>query len=419
MARRLEAVIRSHKHGAAVSIEGDFGSGKTYFLTNLRDHLKVTGLASVYFNAWESDFVENPLLVLMSDIIEELRVLAPEASADRMKRAAQKLWPILARVAMKSVLRAGSDEVDKLFGPLDEEVDALFAGRSTSPLSRHDVRAARAALSEILDVARENQPSAFPLVVLVDELDRSNPEWIVTFLESVKHLFGQEQIVFLVATDKANLTVLLKHRFGSGYDVEGYLSKFFSYSLGIQTAQRDVEFLLEKLVQQGLVADGLCQKGPDRFNGIEAAARGCLHGLGGATGKLRRLERCAERIALCVRAMSGVGWTYLIGFLVGLYMSDRDLFSAYLTGWYGEEMADKMKERVRKGAANDLDLSWIVAMSISENDWSARQNSISARFGRDKVQGVAQVRLQSIDSRISSHHSAADWAMQEIGWLLS
>ena len=51
-----------------LNIDAEWGFGKTYFLTNWRSGLKSQGCEVVYFNAWEKDFTDNPLLGFISAI---------------------------------------------------------------------------------------------------------------------------------------------------------------------------------------------------------------------------------------------------------------------------------------------------------------------------------------------------------------
>jgi hypothetical protein len=417
LATGLGDIVRTHKAGAAISIEGEFGAGKTYFLENLKHCLQTSGHACVYFNAWESDFVQQPLLVLMGDIVRELRILAPEAAQEKLKSAAKELWPLIARVTAKSLLRAGDEELDRLLGPLDEEVNRLFEERSKAQISRHDIQKARAALSELIAVAAEAKPEAFPFVVLVDELDRSHPDSVITFLEAVKHLFGQEKIVFLIANDRRNLEVLVRHRFGACYDVDGYFSKFFNYSVGIQNGAKDDVFLARKLIESGLLADGIFANGGDVFAGIEACTQACLAGLGGSRGNLRRLERCAERINLCARGGGPRAWAYLVGFLVGLYFGDRSLFEKYVRGVRGRDVIDALKSHIPREKSQWV-LDWAIASGVPRQEWTERRNVVGAAIGVDRLDSLDAIAYSEIGNRLSGYESAVSWMMGQIGWLL-
>ncbi|MBY0562617.1 MAG: KAP family NTPase [Hyphomonadaceae bacterium] len=421
LAERLVPIIKNHHAGAVIGIEGEFGSGKTYFLTNLQAHLQEAGLGCVYFNAWESDFVEQPLVVLLEDLVVDLNKRKPEAATlERMKAATKRLLPVVARISAKAILRAGSEEWDRLLGPIDEEVDSLFRAGDSQKLGRRELAKARSALTDLVDAAKSESPESFPLVVLVDELDRSNPTWAATFLESVKHLLAIPGIVFVVAIDRKNLVCLLKHQFGAGYDVEEYLAKFFNYWIGIQNPSADKRYLIEKLKGQGLVADGILAEDGSYVDCVDAAATACLIALGGSSGRLRRLERCAERLSLCLRAATSRGWAALFGCLVGLEASDRELFRGFVGGLRSGDLAKKFWSLDRSPEQRQMRLlAWLIACTISSQNWEQRRQEFRVWLGEDAANAIESARISPTFFYFGSATSPIDSAMEQVGWVLN
>ena len=60
--------------GCVMGLDGEWGSGKTTFVRMWRQHLENNGYKTLYFNAWASDYTEDPLMALVS----ELSGLSPE-----------------------------------------------------------------------------------------------------------------------------------------------------------------------------------------------------------------------------------------------------------------------------------------------------------------------------------------------------
>ena len=56
--------------GAVLAIDGEWGSGKTTFVKMWRQYLINNGYKTLYFNAWETDFIEDPLIALMGELKE-------------------------------------------------------------------------------------------------------------------------------------------------------------------------------------------------------------------------------------------------------------------------------------------------------------------------------------------------------------
>lgn len=56
--------------GAVLAIDGEWGAGKTTFVKMWRQYLTNNGYKTLYFNAWETDFIEDPLIALMGELKE-------------------------------------------------------------------------------------------------------------------------------------------------------------------------------------------------------------------------------------------------------------------------------------------------------------------------------------------------------------
>jgi predicted KAP-like P-loop ATPase len=66
-ARILTDIVRNYHEGFVLAINGEWGTGKTTFVKMWQQLLKNAGLRTLYFNAWENDFQENPLIALLAE----------------------------------------------------------------------------------------------------------------------------------------------------------------------------------------------------------------------------------------------------------------------------------------------------------------------------------------------------------------
>lgn len=62
-----------NKNGCSIAIDGDWGSGKTWILDALESQLSNDEYLIFHYNAWENDFYEEPLVALLSVMLESLR----------------------------------------------------------------------------------------------------------------------------------------------------------------------------------------------------------------------------------------------------------------------------------------------------------------------------------------------------------
>lgn len=62
-----------NNNGYSIAIDGDWGSGKTWILDALESQLSSDEYLIFHYNAWENDFYEEPLVALLSVMLESLR----------------------------------------------------------------------------------------------------------------------------------------------------------------------------------------------------------------------------------------------------------------------------------------------------------------------------------------------------------
>ena len=73
VAEDFTKIITSIEQSFVLSINSSYGSGKTFFLKRWSEELKQKGEVVVFFNAWNCDFVEKPLLPFLYNFIVQLK----------------------------------------------------------------------------------------------------------------------------------------------------------------------------------------------------------------------------------------------------------------------------------------------------------------------------------------------------------
>jgi len=67
--KNLSMLIESTKEPFTMSINGEWGAGKTTFIKLWQAYLnKEYGIKSIYFSAWEDDFLQEPLISILGEI---------------------------------------------------------------------------------------------------------------------------------------------------------------------------------------------------------------------------------------------------------------------------------------------------------------------------------------------------------------
>lgn len=246
----LTNYIKGEHDGFVLNLNGAWGTGKTEFLRRLYSHLINEGHPTVYIDAWESDFSEIPLSVVASELIKQLSMINDNIGSDL-----DKLTGFLGK-ALKGVVIAGAGLATKHLvddSAAGREVAKTFFETSpkdflTSIKKDHEeqveaIKSIRKELGFFAEVLKQTHGKELPVIVLIDELDRCRPNYAIEMLEVIKHFFTTKNFVFVVATDTTQLQESIKSVYGSNFDSNTYLKRFFNREARL--AEPDLEHYLK------------------------------------------------------------------------------------------------------------------------------------------------------------------------------
>lgn len=220
--------------GCVLALNGDWGSGKTTFVRMWKQALTNNNYKTLYFNAWNSDYTDDPLLALVS----ELKELSP--NSEKINSIAGKAGRIMGRVLLTIskglIKKTVGVECDALETALDatEEIGKEYLAKfeeqkETVEEFKNDVK------KFVADNAAEK-----PVVFFVDELDRCNPHYAVAVLERIKHLFDIPNIIFVLAINKKELCNAIQGFYGStNINSEEYLRRFIDIEYALTKPKMD------------------------------------------------------------------------------------------------------------------------------------------------------------------------------------
>ena len=232
------------KTGCVLAINGEWGSGKTTLIHMWQNFIEKQGGRSLFFNAWETDFVEDPLIALMG----ELKAIFPE-SPER-KNLLAKSGRIVAKVGgelLKGVVKKtiGIDS-NIISATIDEATDICIESINEYEKSKDELVDFKKLLIEF--VASETKD--YPIIFFIDELDRCSPHYAIKVLERVKHLFEVPNIVFVISVNLNQLQFAVEGFYGST-NINGreYLRRFIDleYILPEPNIENYVKMLFENL----------------------------------------------------------------------------------------------------------------------------------------------------------------------------
>jgi hypothetical protein len=287
-----------------IAVDSPWGSGKTTFLKMLQASLESSGHPCMYFNAWETDFAEDPLIAFVGELDSLLIGFCPEEgerqetikSVKRMAGAmARKVVPAAIRIATMGAIDV-APEIEKLIA---EAAGGLGGDAVESYLKDKKIMDSFHEKLNLALSAGQVQGKKLPVVIFVDELDRCRPLYAIELLERIKHLFNVESAVFVVALDKAQLGISLGAVYGTGFNSTEYLRRFFDLELRLTQISGDK--FCDSLIKRMALEEFFSSR-PAQF------ARGDAEGLKNTFRELSRLfglspraqERCMALIALAM-----------------------------------------------------------------------------------------------------------------------
>lgn len=247
-------------HGSlVVSLEAPFGSGKSAFLSMWRNHLldeqRKTADAPmpVLINAWEDDYCGDPLLSIVASLVKAIEGEYsdnPTQLTNRLRNAANQVaW---FGIGLANSFVSSSTGLDvAAAAKLAEEKTACNSVEVPDAVQAFENR--REALTELKNLLASQFGSTgrCQAVVIIDELDRCRPDYAISYLETIKHIFDIPGLTFVLAIDRNQLSSSARTLFGSDLDVHEYFRKFITRSLSLPRPENSLgERFLQKCLDR-------------------------------------------------------------------------------------------------------------------------------------------------------------------------
>jgi|TARA_B110000211_G_scaffold207042_1_gene242551 hypothetical protein len=250
LAENLTEYLQLQKNGYVLNVDGEWGSGKTFFLKAWEDMLKDEH-PTCYIDAWTLDYLNDPLATLSRRILEAIHehlqsvgLLNPALE----KRVFEGLYKVLstgAHIAGAVIENTTTPAIGKAiqFGITKLDNKLLKSGKEQYELFKKSEDALiqfRTILQQYINHAIEKSPETSPFFILIDELDRCRPNYAIELLESVKHLFCLRNTVFIIATNRSEMEKSIQKVYGDGFKSDNYLSRFFDRSISIRAPSKEI-----------------------------------------------------------------------------------------------------------------------------------------------------------------------------------
>lgn len=250
----LTQLLRNVEDSLVVFVHAPWGEGKTTFARMWLAHLKSQKLRAIYFDAYASDYVEDPFVCFSGEILEfidtQLKdITGLEEPKRAFKKTAVEVGKQFAGLITKVGIRAATmgavnaadlAELKEIGSEVATGAGDIGAGLVEKKIGNYaaekeSLKAFRSNLSKLAKKVREEQ--GFPLTIVVDELDRCRPDFALALLERIKHLFDVEGVAFVLLVNRDQIESYVNSIYGDKVDARAYLLKFANLFVDLPNQQ--------------------------------------------------------------------------------------------------------------------------------------------------------------------------------------
>ena len=217
------------REGFSFAIDGKWGCGKSWILKELEQKLESRNYFVIHYNCWENEYYEEPLVGLLSVIVDKLNQLqsslTDEKKKDRLKIAltffAEVISTILTNkfgIGFDDILKSGKDAIAK---DQDSNISKTFDKNQNLKEALNSVREH---LLQLKNVLSENDIKFANIVIVVDELDRCLPEYAIKVMQRLHHICfdtvsDKYTFIQLAAINKSELLGSIAKTFGREFNL--------------------------------------------------------------------------------------------------------------------------------------------------------------------------------------------------------
>lgn len=340
--RQFVKMLNAIEDNCTIALEGNWGSGKTFFVKQVKmvldahnpNYQPVNGFLTeerrkaikekcsefnaedgstelkpqlcVYYDAWQNDNDEDPILSLVYSIVKETG-----SDFSFNKKSTLDICGELIKLVCDK-------DISKLIKVLKGE-NALDLIKETKDEAEKVSEFLQSLLPEV----------GKRLIVFVDELDRCKPSYAVKLLERIKHYFLDEEITFVFSVNINELQHTIKKHYGSDFDATRYLDRFF-----------DLRATLPKFDLEKYYANIGFELNEKMFNYVCASVINKYQFEMRNIAKYIRLAKIAvpksvrkgDMLFVPEKRASFIYNTYVIPIMIGLKLTDAKRFENFVNG---------------------------------------------------------------------------------------
>lgn len=237
----MEELENNSDYIQRIFIDAPWGMGKSYFGKSLEELIENKNdllsderkIKPIKINAWEVDYYSDPMKSLMAEILEVV--------SEKEKEEIQKYFESLVKIGAKKILKTIAKTLMSLLIGKDNcenILDVCNSIISELPESEDFFKDYKEYRETLLNFKVTLSQSKEYKVIIIDELDRCRPTYAIELLETVKHIFGVKNIIFIFLVNKSQLKSTVSTMYLQEDEYGEYFEKFFD----IQFRLPDIDY---------------------------------------------------------------------------------------------------------------------------------------------------------------------------------
>lgn len=283
--------------------------------------LQSEGYKTIYFNAWESDFVSEPMLALLDGLRNT--TFDQDFAFEQRQQLSATVDTIIGITRAIPVIKIIGDVGKAVKDGVDQCIEDTNDFQRTQSL-----QSLVAEFKERLSNYAKTISKDKPLIIFVDELDRCRPDYAVQMLERIKHFFAIDNIIFVLSIDKKVLCESIKAVYGGlKIDTEAYLRRFVDIEFDLPEPQ--IDLFAKALFDQKEIGEYFTNyydviSGEHREERLKDTLIDCFLS---QSNSLRDVEKYFNRLEIILNSQAlPHSSADLIAYLLYLYMFHREVY---------------------------------------------------------------------------------------------
>jgi len=371
----LTRLVQAIPDGGVVALDSPWGEGKTTFVKMWRGYLHQQNIKSIYFDAFEHDYSDDPFICLSAELLTFFESVGAEEQTlkDKMASVGKGVLKAGLNLGLKvltlnavdgtALENVGADIAQELSTITDKQILDRIQTQKNLKQNIQDFR------DRLVQVVQDHAGGT--LVFVIDELDRCRPDFAVAMIEQVKHLFAARGVVFVLVLNSKQMQEYVRGVYGvSIKDAERYLQKFINIWASLPPKEGRGEAPEYRAVIRNFVGrTGLRESGVHEVDVIEKH----LNDLANRYSlSLRDIEKTITYVAMLYAVLGDRSHkeTRSIALLAVMKVIRPKLFNGLMQGEINSDQALKgMNMQVNKDEHDDFFAIILVFLASHKNDW--------------------------------------------------